>query len=153
MAYNLSVGIVAVEILEEEPQGGNLFGGAGVGGFAFFIQASLIADADGVLVVVADMGTGELFGAAFLDGALTVDVPVVAALGEAPGLVPAVDVIDGDSLRESRGGAVYDDVQHVFHGFDVFHFTRIIMLMSHGNHRNHGNATCMTGRRRSRGWQ
>ena len=32
VAYNLGVGIVAAEILEEEPQGGNLLGGAGVSG-------------------------------------------------------------------------------------------------------------------------
>ena len=153
MTDNLGLGIVLLQVLQEEPQGGLLLGSTGVLGTAFLVQTALIADADGVLVVVADMGAGELLRASFFDGALTVDVPVVAALGEAPGLVPAVDVVDGDSLRESRGGAVYDDVQHVLHGFDVLHFTRIIMLMSHGNHRNHGNATCMTGRRRSREWQ
>ncbi len=113
---NLGVGVVLLQVLEEEPQGGLLLRSAGVLGTAFLVQTALIADADGVLVVVADMGSGEFLRPSFLDGALTIDVPVVAALGEAPGLVPAVDVVDGDSLRESCGGAVYDDVQHVLHG-------------------------------------
>ena len=121
VAYNLGVGIVAAEILEEEPQGGNLLGGTGVGGLAFLIQASLVADSQGVLVVVAHVGSGKLLATALVDGALAVDVPVVANLGKTSGLVPAVNVIDGDSLRESRGGAVYDDVQHVFHGKSLFH--------------------------------
>ena len=121
MAYNLGVGIVTAEVLEEEPQGGNLLGSAGVGRFAFLIQASLVADAQGVLVVVAHVGSGQFLATALVDGALTVDVPVVANLGKTSRLVPAVDVIDGDSLRESRGGAVYDDVQHVLHGKSLFH--------------------------------
>ena len=116
VAYNLGIGIVTAEVFEEEPQGGNLLGGAGVGGLAFLIQASLVADSQGVLVVVAHMSSGQFLATALVDGALAVDVPVVANLGKTSRLVPAVDVVDGDVLRESRGGAVYDDVQHVFHG-------------------------------------
>ena len=96
---------------------------------AFLIQASHIANANGMVVVVLDMSTGILLLAAFMDGAVLVDDPVVANHGVVAGLVPAVDVGDSDWLVDTGGCTMYDDVQYFFHWF---HFlTQNFVILSH----------------------
>ena len=117
VADNPGLGIGLLEILQEEPEGGLLSGSAGVGIAAFRVFTTDVADADGVAVVVLDVGAGVFLFAALLDGAVLLDHPVIADHSPAFGTVAAVDVIDGPVLIRARAGAVYDDVQHFFHRF------------------------------------
>ena len=115
VADYLGIGIVAPQVLQEEPKSRFLLRGASVGITAFFVEASFVADADGVLVVVADMGAGIFLGATFSDLTIAVDIPVVADLLPASGLVPAVNVVDRDVLRRACARTMEDDVQDFAH--------------------------------------
>ena len=80
MADDLGIGIVLLEVFQQEEDGGFLGLGAGVGGAAFLIETTFVADADGVLVVVFDVSAGDPLRAAFVVFAVAGDVPVVAAV-------------------------------------------------------------------------
>ena len=56
VADNLGIGIVLLQGAEQREEGLLLGRGAGVGGTATFVEASLVADADGVGIVVAGVG-------------------------------------------------------------------------------------------------
>ena len=93
MADDLSIGVVFLEVFQQEEDSGFLGLCASVGGAAFLIEASFVADADGVLVVVLDVGAGNPLWAAFVVFAVAGDVPVVAAVvGVAFGAVTALQV-------------------------------------------------------------
>lgn len=119
VAADLRLGIGCLEILQEEEQRLFLLQRPGVGITALLIHAALVADADGMLVVVEHMGAGILLRTAFVDVALTVDVPVIADHGPAPGTMPAVDVLDSDVLGRFRGAAVDYQVQDILHGLHL----------------------------------
>lgn len=101
MTDNLGLRVGVLQLFKQIVEGGLLGGRPGVGIAALLIHAADVADADGVLVVVADMGTGHGLGTTGLDVALLVDDPVVAALQPPSGTMPAVDVGDGDFLVHS----------------------------------------------------
>ena len=95
MADDLSIGVVFLEVFQQEEDGGFLSLGAGVGGAAFLIETSFVADADGVLVVVLDVGASDPLRATFVVFAVAGDVPVVAAVvGVAFGAVTALQVFE-----------------------------------------------------------
>ena len=58
MANDLGLGVNLLQIPKQEPEGCLLLGRAGVGITTFVIQASDVTDANGMLVVMLDMGTG-----------------------------------------------------------------------------------------------
>lgn len=116
MTNNLGLGIGLLQVFEQEPEGGLLFGSTSVGIAATGIHATNVAYADGVLVVVADMGTGEFLSTAGVNGAILIDHPVVAAAGPALGLVEVVEVIDGALLVDLGVAAVDDDPLDILHG-------------------------------------
>ena len=89
VAQDDSLGVVDAEAFQQGVQRGLLFGGAGVLGAALGVQSTLVADADGVLVVVAGVGTDEVLVARLVDLAVAGDVVVVA--GEAEAAVVAGD--------------------------------------------------------------
>ena len=120
VADDLGIGIVALQVLQEEPKSRFLLRGASVGITAFFVEASFIADADGVLVVVADMGAGIFLGATFSDLTIAVDIPVVADHLPAAGLVPAVDVVDRDVLGGASARTVKHNIKDFAHWFHLF---------------------------------
>ena len=120
VAHNLGFGVRPLEILQQKPEGCLLFGSTGVVVAPFVVDATDIADADGMLVVVAHVGSGILLVTAFMDAAVLVDDPVVAYHGPVLGFVEAVDVFDGPSFTDPRGRAVDDDVQDLLHGFHFF---------------------------------
>ena len=121
VADNLGLRIGLLEVFEQEPEGGLLLGSTGVDFTATVVFAADVADTDGMLVVVLDMGTGILLGTARMDAAILIDDPVVAAAGPALGLVPVVDVLDGDLLGRIGGGAVDDNPLDILHRVHVFH--------------------------------
>ena len=94
-----------------------MLGGTGVGIATFLVLATNVADANGMLVVVADVGSCILLLTTLVDGAILVDDPVVTDASPALGLVHAVDVLNGYRLAGTGATAVYDDVQDILHGF------------------------------------
>ena len=115
MADDLGLRIGFFQVFKQEPEGGLLFGSASIGIAAFVVHTTNVADADGVLVVVLDMGTGILLGTTRMNRSILIDDPVVAAAGPALGLVEVVEVFDSHLLTDFRVGAVNDDPLHVLH--------------------------------------
>ena len=112
MADDLGIGIILLEVFQQEEDGGFLGLGAGVGGAAFLIEASFVADADGVLVVVLDVSAGDPLRAAFVVFAVAGDVPVVAAVvGVAFGAVTALQVFEREGFVAAGGAAVEDVIK------------------------------------------
>ena len=72
------------------------------------VETSLIADADGVLVVVAGMGSDKVLMAGLVDAAITGDVIVVAGEAET-GLVAGDELGDREGPVAARGATVNDD--------------------------------------------
>ena len=103
MANDLSLGGTLLQGSEEEPEGGLLLGSTGVGIASLVIQATDIADADGMFIVVSDMGTGLALRTSCLDGAILQDHPVVATAGPPLGTVTTVDIGDGPLLALTGG--------------------------------------------------
>ena len=91
VADDLGVGIVLLQREEQREESFFLGRGAGVGGAAFLVETALVADADGVGVVVAGMGADHLFWTAKVELAVAGDVVVVAAAFPAFGLVHLVE--------------------------------------------------------------
>lgn len=91
VADDLGIGIVLLQGAEQREEGLFLGRGAGVGGAAFLVEATLVADADGVGVVVAGVSPDHLFGAAEVQLSVAGDVVVVAAAFPAFGLVHLVE--------------------------------------------------------------
>ena len=81
MADDLGLGIGFLQVFEQEPEGGLLLGSTGIGTTALFILATDVADANGVLVVVLDMGTGILLGSSWMNASILINDPVVATTG------------------------------------------------------------------------
>ena len=77
------LGVVDAERLEQGVQGSFLRCSAGVLGTALGVETALVADADGVLVVVAGMGAGEVLVAGLIYLAVALYVVVVAGEAEA----------------------------------------------------------------------
>ncbi len=87
---------------------GFLFGSAGVGRVALFIQATFIADADGVTVVVLAVSTDDALGTTTLYGTITTDHIVVADARPASLAMPEVYLVCRGSLRGFHCRAVDD---------------------------------------------
>jgi hypothetical protein len=86
------------------------------------------------------MGTGHLFGAAYMQLAVAGDIVVVAAGGETPGPVTGLEGLDGKALVAARGTAVDDDQMNCSHGLEhrMWHggylfFLKNILLASGGD--------------------
>ena len=72
---------------------------ARVGIAALFVEASFIADANGMLVVMAHMCAGYMLRTAFVILAIAGDVPVVATVvGIASGAMTALQVFESEIL-------------------------------------------------------
>jgi hypothetical protein len=93
MAEDAGIGVVGLERLQQVPEGGFLCRCTGVAGVAFRGETSLIADAKGVLVVVAGMGAGEILMTSLIDMAIASDVVMVTGEPEA-GIMAGYEVLD-----------------------------------------------------------
>ena len=91
VADDLGIGIVLLQGAEQREESFFLSRSAGVGGAAFLVETALVADTDGMGVVVAGMGADHLFGAAEVQLSVAGDVVVVAAAFPAFGLVHLVE--------------------------------------------------------------
>ena len=101
VADDLGIGIVLLQRTEQRVEGQLLGGSPGVGRTALLVEAPLVADADGVGVVVAGVCADHLFGAAEVELAVAGDVVVVAAAHPAAGLVHLVELLHRNVLVRS----------------------------------------------------
>ena len=115
VSQDLGVGIVELQRAEQGDEGLALLGGAGVGRTALGVEASLVADADAVGIVVAGVGSGLLLAAALVQLAVAGDVVVVAALLPATGAVHLVEHLERDVLVGPTGRTVDDDEVDLSH--------------------------------------
>ena len=115
MADDLGLGIGFFQVFEQEPEGGLLLGSASIDINTSIIHATNVADANGVLVVVLDMGTSILLGTSWMNASILINDPVVATAGPALGLVEVVEVFDSHFLTDFRVGAVNDNPLNVLH--------------------------------------
>ena len=114
---DFGIGIVDLQRVEQREESLLLLRGAGVGGLAVGIEASLVADTDGVGVVVAGVCTDHLLGATEVELSVAGDVVVVAAAPPAAGLVHLLEPFHRNMLVRSRGGAVNHNQIYSSHSF------------------------------------
>ena len=108
MTEDLGIRIVLLQGTEKGNESGLLFGSTGVGRTTLGVETSLIADADGVLVVVAGMGADEVFMTRLIHLTVPGDVIVIGGEAEAS-LVTGDEVSDRKRPVAARGAAVDDD--------------------------------------------
>ena len=81
MADDLGLGIGFFQVFEQEPEGSLLLGSTSIGITASIVHTANVADADGMLVVVLDMGTGIFLGTTRMNASVLINDPVVATAG------------------------------------------------------------------------
>ena len=129
MTDDLRIGIILLEVFQQEEDSGFLSLSTGVGGASFLIETSFVADADGMLVVVLDVGAGNPFRTTFMVFAITGDVPVVAAVvGVAFCAVTALQVIERKVFVAAGCTTVEDEPLHILHWENFFLFHKRILL-------------------------
>ena len=106
VADDLGIGIILLQRTEQREHGGLLCRSTGIGGLAMGIEATLVADTDGVGVVVAGMGADHLLGTTEVELSVAGDVVVVAAALPATCLVHLVELLQRNVLVRSRCCAV-----------------------------------------------
>jgi len=89
------------------PERGFLSLGTRVGLTTFLIETALVADTDGVLVVVAGMGPDEILMTGLINLTITGDVVMVAGEAET-GLVTGYQVFHGEGTVAARRAAMHD---------------------------------------------
>ena len=109
MSDNLSIRIVLFQRDKQRIESELLGWGAGVGGAALLVEATLVADADGVGIIMPGVGADHLLGTAEVQLSVAGDVVVVAAALPAFGFVHLVEPFHGNVLVGPRGRAVNDD--------------------------------------------
>ena len=109
-------GELSGEALEEGAHALALGFGAGVAGVAGSIEASFIADADGVLVVALAMGAYLPEGTALMDLTVAGDVVMIADVFPTALEVVGFALAEGVALRGLRAAAVQDDEGDGTHG-------------------------------------
>lgn len=114
MTEDLGIRIVLLQGTEKGNESGLLFGSTGVGRIAVGVETSLIADADGVLVVVAGMGADEVFMTRLIHLTVPGDVVVIGGEAEAS-LVTGDELGDREWTVAARGATVNNDEINVTH--------------------------------------
>ena len=117
MPYDECPGVVLSQRLHECMQGGPLCRGARVGIMAVDIEAALVADTDGVSVVVLAVCAHLLLGSSPVNLAIPCDIVVIADILE----VPVTDVVVAAVLERvamilTGGGTVNDNQGDRAHG-------------------------------------
>ena len=108
VSHDLSIGVIDLQTSKQGDEGSTLSRGAGIGRATTVIETSLIADADGMSIVMPGMSSNHLFGAADVELAITGDVVVVAAAVPSFGTMHLVEHLEGEVLVRARGRTVND---------------------------------------------
>lgn len=106
MTYDNHIGVVGLQASEQCMEGMLLGRSAGVGRSPVLVQATLVADADGAVVVTLGVRTDHLLRTAYVQLAVARDVVMVAAHLEAAGAVTGVEGLEGERAVAARCGAV-----------------------------------------------
>lgn len=93
MTEDAGIGVVGLERLQQVPEGSLLCRRAGVSRMAVRGEATFVADAERVLVVVAGMGAGQILMTSLIDLTIACDVVVVTGEPEA-GIMAGYEVLD-----------------------------------------------------------
>ena len=108
MAEDPGIGMVGFQRLQQMPEGSLLLSGARVGRMFQLVQASLVAYADGVLVIASGMGTDEVFMTGLVDVSITGDIVMIPREAETVFMV-GNEPFDGVRAVAARGTAGDDD--------------------------------------------
>lgn len=107
MAYDFGLGIILLQVFQEKEDRCLLSLSAGVSRTAFFVKATFVTDANGMLVVMADMSASSPFRTTFVVLTITGDIPVVATVkGHASRPVTALQVFEGEAPVAAGGTAM-----------------------------------------------
>ena len=85
----------------------------GVFGSSVAVQPSFVADAYAVLVEVEGVGAYFVLGSAGVEGAVAGDVVVIADAAIATGFMAGFELLDGETLGDSRRAAMQHDERDV----------------------------------------
>ena len=108
MADNLSIGIVLFQRDKQRVESELLGWCPGVVGTSLLIETALVADADGVGIIMPGVGTDHLLRTAEVQLSVAGDVVMVAAALPAFGFVHLVEPFQRNMLVRSRCRAVND---------------------------------------------
>ncbi len=118
VAEDGGIRVVDLQGLQEGVQGSFLLDGTRVLGTAQGIETTLIADADGVLVVMLGVGTGEVLMTGLEDLAIAGDIIVEG--GEAvAALVAGDEVLNSQGPALAGATAMNNDKIHCSHSFFI----------------------------------
>ena len=108
VADDLGIGVIDLQTSEQGDEGSTLGRSAGVGSSSFLVKTTLVADADGVGIVMPGMGTDHLFRATHVQLSVTGDIVVIATAFPAFGEVYVVEQLKRQVLvraaRRAEGG-------------------------------------------------
>ena len=77
MTEDQGIGVVGLQTVQDSQQSAFLRGGTGVVRLSLFVETTLVADTDAVLVILPGMGTNGILASAGVDPAITGDVVMV----------------------------------------------------------------------------
>lgn len=108
--HDLGIGIIFLECAEEGNQCCTLFRGAGIFILAFLVQASFVADANRMGVVMTGVHADLLFITRLIDLAVLLDIIVVGdPFPVEAGIVTLLKHSDGEALVAAGGRTMDDD--------------------------------------------
>jgi hypothetical protein len=106
VAHDLGIRVIDLQRAEQGDERYTLGRGTGIGRTTTVIETSLVADPNGMGIVMPGMSADHLFGAADVELAITGDVVVVATAVPAFGTVHVVEHLEGEVLVRTRGCTV-----------------------------------------------
>ena len=107
MPHNECVRVVFFQSFNQSPQGFLLLWRAGVCRKSPFIETSLVADADGVLVIARGVCAHLIELSPTMHHPVLRDIVVIADVGKATGTMVTTAVVHGVALRGAGGTTMY----------------------------------------------
>ena len=110
VAHNAGIRVVDHQTAEQGNEGGTLGWSSGVGITTFFVQASFIADADGMGIVMTGMHADLILIAGLVELTIALNVVVVTdAFAVETGVVTGTEIIDREALVAAGRRTMDDD--------------------------------------------
>ena len=102
VADDLGIGVIDLQGSEQGDEGCTLGRGASVFSTTFLVETTLVADSDGVGIVMPGVSTDHLLGAAEVELTITRNIIVVATTVPAFGTVHLVELLERNVLIRAR---------------------------------------------------
>jgi len=99
---DLGIGVIDLQGSEQGDEGCTLGRGASVFSTTFLVETTLVADSDGVGIVMPGVSTDHLLGAAEVELTITRNIIVVATTVPAFGTVHLVELLERNVLIRAR---------------------------------------------------